>query len=433
MEFDKYKISNSEISSLNVKSARDTFSNGNVQENKNIFDRLPEHIAARFNDFVAAAAEEFKNRYTKDETDKAINEKVHAMGAGDMAQAVYDKDGNGIVDNAENGIFTYSQTMEGLEGNGVNGRFKCTAAGTYSVIRVNGEDFTVKCGEDSEIDLVPGVWYAFFLDGNTINFNRGGAGLNFKIVGGTQRPASPKENTIWVNTDIAVTGWVISKDQPEEVPLGTVWIKSDTTGNACINIAKKNRVYVTLNCCKQWTGSGFENRQASVYIDGQWQELLKVPLYIYNEGSSDTAITQYSTSNVYKNTETVYSEVTSWRFATGEVSNVTASMRTAEKLELTGYKTVKALVYARKGYGDADAGTPNISLFVTDEESQNLNTSNSAYNTVIASTIVNNTLDAWSEIELDITNISGMHYVGIGLGNKSSAASQLYVRALWLE
>ena len=32
MEFDKYKISNSEISSLNVKSARDTFSNGNVQE-----------------------------------------------------------------------------------------------------------------------------------------------------------------------------------------------------------------------------------------------------------------------------------------------------------------------------------------------------------------------------------------------------------------
>lgn len=366
---------------------------------------------------------------------------VFNAGAGDMQASAYDGNMDGIVNRADNGFFTYSHTKTGnvhqLYGNGSNIKFVSSAPYVQGDVFMIGD--IVYPAFLINGDSLPDGYFArdmavsCFVHGNCLNFISGGAGLNVSIKGGTQPPASPAENTVWVNTDIAVTGWVISKDQPEEVPMGTVWVKSDTTGNACINIARKNRVYVTLSCCKQWTGSGFETRQASVYIDGQWQELLKVPLYIYNEGSSDTAISQYSTNNVYKNTETVYSEVTSWWLVTGEVSNVTASIRTAEMVELTGYKTVKALVYAKKGYGDADAGTPNISLFVTDAETQNLNTSNSAYNTVIASTIVNSTLAAWSEIELDITNISGMHYVGIGLGNKSSAASQLYVRALWLE
>lgn len=44
--------------------------------------------------------DEVENRYTKDETDKAINDKVEEIGAGDMAKAVYDADGDDVVDNA---------------------------------------------------------------------------------------------------------------------------------------------------------------------------------------------------------------------------------------------------------------------------------------------------------------------------------------------
>lgn len=38
--------------------------------------------------------------------------------------------------------------------------------------------------------------------------------LNFEIVGGTAEPSNPKENTIWINTDTAITGWEFSANEP---------------------------------------------------------------------------------------------------------------------------------------------------------------------------------------------------------------------------
>ena len=49
-------------------------------------------------------------------------------------------------------------------------------------------------------------------------FKHGGgaaaAPLNFKVVGGTNRPSAPGENTIWVNGD-GITSWVLSPAEPE--------------------------------------------------------------------------------------------------------------------------------------------------------------------------------------------------------------------------
>lgn len=42
----------------------------------------------------------------------------------------------------------------------------------------------------------------------------GGAPLNFKVVGGTDQPANPSENTIWVNTDQKINGWYFGADEP---------------------------------------------------------------------------------------------------------------------------------------------------------------------------------------------------------------------------
>lgn len=49
------------------------------------------------------------------------------------------------------------------------------------------------------------------------NMSGGGGGdakLNFEVVGGTSAPASPKENTIWVNTSTTITSWVFSSNNP---------------------------------------------------------------------------------------------------------------------------------------------------------------------------------------------------------------------------
>lgn len=42
----------------------------------------------------------------------------------------------------------------------------------------------------------------------------GGAPLNFKVVGGTSVPSNPKENTIWVNTNTKIPGYIFSNKDP---------------------------------------------------------------------------------------------------------------------------------------------------------------------------------------------------------------------------
>lgn len=123
-------------------------------------------------------------------------------------------DNNGYLNSAIFG--TYTHDAENLIGGGENGKFKATVSGTISSINVNGVSCSVRCGEDTTMDLVAGCWYTFILDGNTVNFNAGGAGggLNFKVVGDTTAPVSPSENMIWINTDVPITSYIFSAKEP---------------------------------------------------------------------------------------------------------------------------------------------------------------------------------------------------------------------------
>ena len=206
--------------------------------------------------------------YTASKQDLA--DAVLSAGAGDMAAIYYDTNRDGIVNKADNGFFIYTHSSNSLTGRGENGRFKATAAGTYTSFAVNGTSCAVKCGEDAEIELVDGAWYTFILDGNTINFKQGGAGLNFKIVGGTVQPASPKENTIWVNTDLEITGWAFDAQQPDNPETGNVWIKTGVNGNAPISAVKGKSLIIYPQSCMQWNGTEFISKDVKVYKNGQW-------------------------------------------------------------------------------------------------------------------------------------------------------------------
>ena len=196
MNTDNLKITDNEIKNNNVKSARDTYPKGDTQNNKSIFDRLPELIAAKFN----ALVEKLKDRvYEKDEVDSRIRQQVQnavfETGAADMAKAIYDADGDNMVDRAKNGVFEYVDTVEVSVMNGVHtvtdcellgtgkmGRFLCVRpSGLYSTIKINGEEYAVNCAGENYIDMVRGRWYFFVIEGQTINFSSGGGLTKSKL------------------------------------------------------------------------------------------------------------------------------------------------------------------------------------------------------------------------------------------------------------
>lgn len=100
----------------------------------------------------------------------------------------------------------------------------------------------------------------------------GGAGLNFKIVGDTTKPANPKENMIWVNTDVKLTGYYFQSKQPENMQPGEVWISTGTSSPVEFNALKKNGLQVYPLSANKCVNGAWENMNAEIYIGGKWTQ-----------------------------------------------------------------------------------------------------------------------------------------------------------------
>ena len=105
----------------------------------------------------------------------------------------------------------------------------------------------------------------------------GGAGLNFKVVGGTSQPTNPKENTIWVNTDTAISSWTFSTTKPESHVEGMVWIPTGISSSTPINALKKNGIEVNPVSAKQYVSGVWVSKNGKIYKNGKWKSLSPVP------------------------------------------------------------------------------------------------------------------------------------------------------------
>lgn len=110
-----------------------------------------------------------------------------------------------------------------------------------------------------------------------------GGGLNFKVVGNPQ-PANPKENTIWLNTDVDITGKYFQAEQPEEMVEGEVWISTGTASNVAFNALKKSTIMVYPLSAKQYVSGAWVDVNAMSYQDGSWHNI-KNEFIIYDSGS----------------------------------------------------------------------------------------------------------------------------------------------------
>lgn len=180
---------------------------------------------------------------------------------------------------AESGIYTYAHTVGKLTGTGTNGKFKATVNETVSTLTVNGTACSVQCGEDAEMELIAGCWYTFILDGTTVNFKQGGAGLNFKIIGSTEQPASPKENTIWINTNTTIGKYQFSINEPttrtngSNLIAGDVWVRTTSYSEIELPISKNGIIKIPLQDVWLYDGSNWVWQETKIYQNSEWKDL----------------------------------------------------------------------------------------------------------------------------------------------------------------
>ena len=415
----KYRITQQEINENNVKSAADLL-RGNAQSNKNVFDKLPELIAERLNKVI-------DNVYSKLQVDSLINNKIVEIGSADMAKAIYDKNNDGVVDDstklggmpaeyyAARSIAPYTHSGNALSGSGENGKFKATTTGTYTSFTIGGVSYAVKAGSETEIELVKDAWYSFILDteAKTVNFRHGGAGLNFKIVGGTTQPVSPKENTIWINTDANIGECQFSETKPtvrtdgSQLQDGDIWLGINIKDGVLITAEKKNNIQVNISYCKQYISGNFVEKEVTVFVNNEW---VKPRNFIF-DGYKTKA--EYTFSERDYDNGSVLNPLIINRY--GVVTTSAGNKRMISVNELIDFTNITTVTVELQFTG---AGTGSIynEIFIVDEINS---ASEMRKNYLKKQSFSNNT--TLQTISVDVSDMTGSHYLVVSFYRGSNS------------
>lgn len=102
--------------------------------------------------------------------------------------------------------------------------------------------------------------------------------LDFKIIGGTIQPDTATENTIWVNTDVNITGYYFSVTEPSNAVEGEVWIKTmPNTSIIEMDVADNIKIYPVY--LKQYIENTWEIKDVQIYQNGMWNKWWDGTLY----------------------------------------------------------------------------------------------------------------------------------------------------------
>lgn len=237
----------------------------------------------------------------------------------------------------------------------------------------------------------------------------GSGGLNFEIVGGTTQPTNPKENTIWINTDEEITGWVFSAAEPEAPAAGMVWIKTGLSSNVQFNALKKNQIILSPIYATQYTSDGIVDKQAQIYQNGEWVDWR---VFLYNKGNMFEEIT--GGWKMLKHVDYSNGSVSILEDSIKLVGGSGApSMITTYKIDLTDVKTVN--VNAKEIYGSARL------IARADYVSSSANVT--AMNT-FASTGVH---------QIDVSGLTGSYYILIMSDGVSFSGRYIVFDSVWIE
>lgn len=244
-------------------------------------------------------------------------------------------------------------------------------------------------------------------------FGGGGSSpLNFKVVGGTSAPSSPKENMIWVNTDtIEIPEYYFSVTQPESTTPGAVWILTSTSSTVEFNALKKCGIQVYPISAKQYIGGEWVDKIAKSYQNEQWVDWWTGNLY--DNGDLVENITggwtakEYACGIGYTGNTLVKPNLTfnDTNISASLPSNGSGIIHITNLIDVSNFSTLRISCMASWGGGEA-----RLCLWPNTDGKWDTNAAASL-------TFTKNATDVY---ELAIDNLSGNYYIGIGLYHDAS-------------
>ena len=248
----------------------------------------------------------------------------------------------------------------------------------------------------------------------------GGAGLNFKIVGGTVQPENPKENTILVDTDTTITGWSFSAAQPENPTEGMVWFVTGTSSAVEFNALKRNGIHVYPISAKQYVDGAWLDKTAKSYQGGAWTEWWNGVLF-ENADQYEDITGGWVKGASYGNAGTTATiDDTGIKLST--VSGSFINVETVNKIDLSGRSTlhVDATVTSR-----TSSSANYLWLAYTESSGQAIHDSAAVPKASAKVTALGNVT-----LSLDVSTADGEYFVVFGA---SVGGMGVTVNKIWLE
>ena len=229
----------------------------------------------------------------------------------------------------------------------------------------------------------------------------GGDSSKLIIVGGANRPANVSQNTIWIDTDVEITSYVLSATEPENPVDGMVWIIIGNSGVTKLT-SPVGKEWVTIYplSANQYVGGAWADVEAKSYQFGAW---VNWHTYLYEVGNVFKELTGGYTSFLDQGGGYARVDADGMHFQTiktGSYYYPSSGLSTGNKIDFTKHKTITVKgTLTRNGTGSSFW----VGLFP--------NSGNNMGSPVARSYYENN---GDFVFYVDIQNVAGSYYLKVG-------------------
>lgn len=254
--------------------------------------------------------------------------------------------------------------------------------------------------------------------------------LNFKVVGGTTQPTNPKENTIWVNTNVDITGYAFSETEPTSKSNGMVWFCVGSNSTASFNAIKKDIIMVYPVSVKQYSSSGWGGswveKEAKIYMNGGWVVLGVKTLWIFKSG---TGLGQGFTgfTNATCNAWSITQNVEELYVRSSEPTVIGLN----ESIDVTNYKTLNFSGISCDFNANGNANETWIGIFVAKENGTLIGEIGIGSTTQMGGNLVTN-----KSASYDVSNIKEKVYLGVYFATSAAypiSITGLTIGNIWID